>query len=102
MKKLIFDYVRMCKASFIKNGISHRVYGGRRSRKNIIGIVIHYTSLAKDTAKNECDYFATGIDRSASAHIFIDYAGKTGRSLPLNRIAYSVGNPGGAYNRGGY
>lgn len=102
MKKYIFDYARACRPYYTVNGIRHRVYGGRRLRKNIVGVVIHYTSGSKDTARNECDYFATGIDRSASAHIFIDYAGKTGRSVPLNRIAYSVGNPNGCYKRGGF
>lgn len=102
MKKLIFDYARKCKHFYYKSGVKHSIYGGKRTKKSIKGIVIHYTSGSKDTAKNECDYFATGIDRSASAHIFIDYAGKSGRSLPLNTIAYSVGNPNGCYQRGSY
>lgn len=93
MKKLIFDYARMAKS------VS---FGGLRSRKSIIGVAIHYTSGATDTAKNECDYFATGNTRNAGAHIFIDYAGRSGRSIPLNRIAWSVGNPGGCYKKGSY
>ena len=88
-----FDYARKAKS------VS---YGALRNKKNIKGIVIHYTSGSKDTAKNECDYFATGNTRSAGAHIFIDYEGKSGRSIPLTRTAWSVGNPGGCYQRGTY
>lgn len=98
-----FDYKRHAKKSFRgKDRKTHYVYGNLRNRKNIKGIVIHYSSGTKDTAKNECDYFATGIDRSASAHIFVDYKGLTGKSVNLNRVAFSVGNPGGAYARGSY
>lgn len=101
--RYIFDYARKCKSHYTdKNGIRHRVYGAKRSKKKVTGIVIHYTSGSKDTAKNECDYFATGINRSASAHIFIDYEGKTGRSVPLSTVAFSVGNPNGCYQRGSY
>lgn len=88
-----FDYKRKAKK------VS---YGNLRNRKNIKGIVIHYTSGSKDTAKNECDYFATGNTRNAGAHIFVDYEGKTGKSIPLNRTAWSVGNPNNCYARGSY
>lgn len=30
---------------------------GKRKRKTIKGIVIHYTGNKRDTAKNNCDYF---------------------------------------------
>ena len=50
--------------------------------------------------KYNADYFATGIDRQASAHIFIDRAGKSARSLPLKYIAFSVGKMG--YAKGKY
>ena len=92
-KKLIFDYARKAKS------IS---YGGRRSHSSVQGIVIHYTGNAHDTAKNNAEFFATGNTRSAGAHIFIDGKGLSARSIPLNRIAYSVGNPAGAYKRGSY
>ena len=88
-----FDYKRHAKKCS---------YGSLRNRKNILGIVIHYTSGSKDTAKNECDYFATGNTRSAGAHIFVDYAGKAGKSINLNRTAWSVGNPNNCYARGSY
>ena len=82
-----------------------RCYGGKRLHGSVKGIVIHFTDatpLNTDTAKNNCDYFATGNDRQASAHIFIDYAGLSARSLPINTVGYSVGNPGGSFERGSY
>lgn len=102
MKKYIFDYARKCKA---KTSAGKRCYGGKRLHGSIKGIVIHYTDatpLNTDTAKNNCDYFATGNNRQASAHIFIDYAGMSARSLPLNTVGFSVGNPNGSFARGTY
>jgi N-acetylmuramoyl-L-alanine amidase CwlA len=102
MKKYIFDYARMCKK---KTSSGLRIYGDLRNRKNIKGLVIHFTDATPkntDTAKNNCDYFATGIDRQASAHIFIDYMGLSARSLPLNRVAFSVGNPKNSFKKGAY
>ena len=93
MGKKIFDYKRKAKR------IS---YGALRSLKDIEGIVIHYTSGKYDSAKNECDFFATGNTRSAGAHIFVDYDGLTGYSIPIRRTAWSVGNPGNCYARGSY
>lgn len=93
MKKYIFDYARNAKS------IS---YGALRNKSEIIGIVIHYTGNTGDTAKNNADYFATGNTRSAGAHCFIDGQGLSARSIPLNCIAYAVGNPKGAYKKGKY
>ena len=76
-----FDYVRKAKR------IS---YGGLRFKKNIIGVALHWTEGTHDTAQNECDFFATGNDRNAGAHIFIDRQGKVALSIPLKYIAYSV------------
>lgn len=98
MRKLIFDYARMCKA---KTKEGKRIYGAKRNPLHVRGIVIHFTGAGlNDTAKNNADYFATGIDRQASAHIFIDREGRSARSLPLNRIAFSVGKCG--YDKGKY
>lgn len=88
----MFNYVRWAKK------VS---YGGLRSRKSIIGVALHWTEGTHDTARNECDYFATGNDRSAGAHIFIDRLGNVGMSIPLKRIAWSVmsrGYASGAYD----
>ena len=86
-----FDYVRKA------NRISH---GGLRLKKNIIGVALHWTEGISDTAQNECDYFATGNDRYAGAHIFIDRSGKIGLSIPLKYTAYSVMSRG--YTSGAY
>lgn len=87
-----FNYVRKAKR------IS---YGGLRLKKNIIGVALHWTEGSHDTAQNECDYFATGNDRPAGAHIFIDREGKVALSIPLKYIAWSVMSRGyfsGAYD----
>jgi len=102
MKKYIFDYARKCKA---KTSFGLRCYGSKRAKSSIDGIVLHFTDATPkntDTAKNNCDFFATGNNRQASAHIFIDYEGLSARSLPLNTIAFSVGNPNNCYARGSY
>lgn len=63
----------------------------KRSRSAVKFIVVHYTGGTKDTAKNECDYFATGNTRAAGAHFFVDREGVIGKSIPMNRTAWSVG-----------
>lgn len=63
----------------------------KRDKKIVKYIVIHYTGGAVDTAKNNCDYFATGNTRHAGAHFFVDQKGNIGKSIPMNRIAYAVG-----------
>lgn len=63
----------------------------KRSRKAVKYIVIHYTSNANDTAKNNVDYFATRNERQAGAHFFVDSNGNIGRSIPMNRTAWAVG-----------
>lgn len=93
MKKCIFDYARKA------NTCS---YGNVRLKSSIKGIVIHYTGTVGDTAKNECDAFATWNTRSAGAHIFIGAKGDTGYSVPITRTAWSVGNPNDCYKRGSY
>ena len=92
-KKKLFDYKRKAK---------HNSYGNMRPLNSIRGVAIHYTSGKTDTAINECDYFATGNTRSAGAHIFVDYAGRKGLSVPLRYTAWSVGNPNNCYARGSY
>ncbi len=91
VKGFIFDYARKAKK------IS---YGALRAKRNIIGVALHWTEGIKDTAQNECDYFATGNSRSAGAHIFIDRMGKTGFSIPLKYTAYAVMSKG--YTSGAY
>ena len=66
-------------------------YGAKRSRKDILFIVIHYTGCKRDTAKNEADYFASGNTRTAGAHFFVDRKGVIYKTINMNRIAWSVG-----------
>lgn len=75
-------------------------YGGTRSLSSVKYIVIHYTGNKGDTATGNVNYFAHTNTRPAGAHIFIDRSGLALQSIPLNRIAWSVGGrfasqPGG-------
>lgn len=70
-----------------------------RDRGAIKYIVIHYTQNENDTAKNNVDYFANWNTEEAGAHFFVDQNGKIGRSIPMNRTAWSVG--GNKYKTGG-
>lgn len=75
-----------------------------RLKKNVVGIVIHNTGNNNDTARGNCFFFGKegSNERNAGAHFFIDQNGTIGRSIPMNRSAYSVGNPKGAYSPGPY
>lgn len=68
---------------------------GKRERKTIKGIVIHYTGNKGDTAKNNCDYFKNDPKNTdgltTGAHFFISPNGETIKSIPMNQIAYAVG-----------
>lgn len=66
-------------------------YGGKRSLSSIKYIVIHYTGIDGDTARNEAEYFANGNTRAAGAHFFIDQKGDIWQSVKLERTAWSVG-----------
>lgn len=66
-------------------------YGGTRSLSAVKYIVIHYTGNNGDTAKANCNFFRNSNTRSAGAHFFADRSGTVLQSIPLNRIAWSVG-----------
>lgn len=66
-------------------------YGGTRALSAVHYIVIHYTGNNNDTAKANCNYFKTSNTRSAGAHFFCDRSGEVIQSIPINRIAWSVG-----------
>ena len=66
-------------------------YGGTRSLLGVRYIVIHYTGNNNDTAKANCNFFKYTNTRSAGAHFFCDRSGTVIQSIPLNRIAWSVG-----------
>lgn len=55
-------------------------------------IIIHNTGNDGDTAKNNVDYFATGNTRSAGAQLFVSKNGGVAQSMPINYIAYAVGD----------
>lgn len=74
-------------------------YGGTRQLSVVKAIVIHYTAGTKDTAENQGNYFKNGNTRSAGAHFFVDREGVVVLSVPMNRIAWSVG--GTKYKNGG-
>lgn len=94
------------KIEWVANLIAKKCsYGGKRSKKNIDGIVIHYTDNVGDTAKNNVLFFSKQFGsntQSAGAHFFVDQDGNIGRSIPMNRIAYAVGNKNGWYRQGSY
>ena len=68
---------------------------GKRKRKTVKAIIIHYTGNKGDTAKNNCDYFKKDPKNTngltTGAHFFISPNGETIKSIPMNQIAYSVG-----------
>ena len=66
-------------------------YGGTRSLLGVRYTVIHYTGNDGDTAKANCNFFRNSNTRSAGAHFFVDRSGTVLQSIPLNRIAWSVG-----------
>lgn len=69
----------------------HVSYGEKRSRKSVKYIVIHYTGNNGDTAKGNANYFAYANTRAAGAHFFVGQKGSVYKSVPMNRVAWSVG-----------
>lgn len=68
------------------NSINH---GGLRGR-NVSYIVVHYTGVAGDTARNNCKYFARADTGKTSAHYFVDEK-EVLQSVPDEYIAYHCG-----------
>lgn len=68
-------------------------YGRMRNLSSVRYIVIHYTGndSRTDTAKAECNYFKNGNTRNAGAHFFVDQYGLVFQSIPMERVAWSVG-----------
>lgn len=63
----------------------------KRSRKSVIGTVIHYTGNSGDTAESNARYFKGNDERYAGAHIVIDQKGIIIKCANLTDICYSVG-----------
>ena len=71
-------------------------YGKKRSYDSIKYIVVHYTANKNDTAKANANYYANGNTHNAGAHYYVDEGDTIYKSVPLNRVAWSVG--GNKYN----
>lgn len=67
-------------------------YGGTRALSAIRYIVLHYTGVNGDTAKNEVKYFSTSHTGSSGAHFFVGQDGDVQQSIPMKYIAWSVGD----------
>lgn len=67
-------------------------YGGKRNLSDVKFIVIHFTGNKGDTAKNNADFYATGNKREAGAHFYVDKIPEIWESVPMERIAWSVGH----------
>lgn len=77
----------------IDGSIRARWFGGARALDEITAVVFHYTANTGHTAtarSNAC-YFATGA-RKASAHFVVDEADVAYQCVPLEQIAWAVGD----------
>lgn len=66
----------------------------KRNRKKIKYIVIHYTGNSNDTAADNGRFFQkehSGSRYGVGAHFFIGKKGVIVKSIPMNRVAWSVG-----------
>lgn len=87
-------------ASYIKKIAHSSNFGKKRDKKDVIGIVIHYVGSGKkgvETVENNLSYFANNANLEASAHFFVD-SKCWGKSVGMNRVAYSVGKDYGHDN----
>ena len=66
-------------------------FGHERDYKDIKYIVIHYTANKGDTAMDNAKYYARWNNVNAGAHYYVDEGNVIYKSVPLNRIAWSVG-----------
>lgn len=62
-----------------------------RDKSKVKYIVIHYTEVNGDTARNEGAYFKKRNIRYSGAHFFVDRQGNIVKSVPMNYTAWSVG-----------
>lgn len=63
----------------------------KRNKATVKYIVIHYTGVKRETARNEGACFARNNSRYAGAHFFVDRNGNIVKSVPMNYTAWSVG-----------
>ena len=76
---------------FVTKTAKSNSYGSKRDYSDIRYIVVHFTGNKGDTALDNATYFATSNTRSAGAHVFVDGSGVVYKSVPINRVAWSVG-----------
>lgn len=76
---------------FVTKTAKSNSYGSKRDYSDIKYIVVHFTGNKGDTALDNATYFATINTRSAGAHVFVDGSGVVYKSVPINRVAWSVG-----------
>lgn len=88
--------IETIKASKYSYKVDKRGKAVTRNKLNIRYIVIHYTGVNGDTARNEGAFFKRNNIRYAGAHFFVDRNGNIVKSVSMNYTAWSVG--GKKYN----
>ena len=87
----------------IDSSIRAKWHGGKRKLSAITAIVIHYTANTGQmaTAKGNARYFESGSEgRKASAHYCVDESNTAYECVPLDTVAWSVGDgSGGPYGK---
>lgn len=83
--------IETIKASKYSYRINSKGRPVKRNKATVKYIVIHYTGVKRDTARNEGAYFARNHSRYAGAHFFVDRNGSIVKSVPMNYTAWSVG-----------
>lgn len=79
----------------IDNSIRASRFGGKRPLSAVKAIVFHYTANTgkNATAKGNARYFAAGSEgRAASAHYCVDEGNIAYECVPLDTVAWSVGD----------
>ena len=77
------------------SSIRAKWHGGKRKLSDITAIVMHYTANTGQmaTAKGNARYFERGSDgRKASAHYVVDDGNVAYECVPLDTVAWSVGD----------
>ena len=82
----------------IDDSVRAMYYGGVRSLESITAIVFHYTANVgmMASALGNARYFAAGSEgRKASAHYIVDEGDVAYECVPLDRVAWAVGDGNG-------
>lgn len=79
----------------IDKSLRAKWFGGKRALSSIKAVVFHYTANTgtSATAKGNAQYFANGAEgRKASAHYVVDEADVAYECVPLDTVAWAVGD----------